>query len=91
MPGLPPDGSAVPRQRQQRGPRPVQPASIGGRLADAPSPEQWCLFARALMAAAIELHWLPGAAHSWDAAEQPDRTQDDREGRDAGSPLTVQC
>jgi hypothetical protein len=61
MPGFPPDGSAVPRQRQQRDPRPVQPATIGAPLNDAPSPEQLRLFARALMATALELHWLPGA------------------------------
>jgi hypothetical protein len=90
MPGFPPDGSAVPRHRQQRDPRPVQPATIGGPLNDAPSPEQLRLFARALMATALELHWLPGVPHSGNAAERPDQTQDDREGRDAGRPLTAQ-
>jgi hypothetical protein len=38
------------------------------------------------MATALELYWLPGVPHSGNAAEQPDLAQDDREGRDAGSP-----
>ncbi len=90
MPSFPADGSAVPRQRQQLHPSAVRPATIGGPLDDAPSAEQLRLFARALMAAALELHRLPGGSHSGDAADQPDQAQEDREGRDADSSLTAQ-